>query len=264
MSDYKAILEEEFEVLESIFPEELEKLSDTSVQIRIEPDEPSSSHPLSLNLIVSYPPTYPDTIPEFSLEEREDDDEDEEGEGSGELKEGEEETILEQLRAVAEESLGMAMTFTIASAAKEALGVLISERIRKEKEEDDRRAAAYEEAEAKRTRGTPLTPEAFNKWRKGFMAELKAKREKEEEERVRTMLPKEREEWKRRRDRLSGRQLFETSQTLAASDEGLYEDGAEEVDMRQYTREEREAERRLEEEEEEKRRRGLVFAADGE
>ncbi|WWD19353.1 hypothetical protein CI109_103812 [Kwoniella shandongensis] len=269
MSDYQAILEEEFEVLESIFPDELEKLDDTSLQIRIEPDEPSSSHPLRLNLVVSYPPTYPDTIPDLSLEEIEDDeDEDDEDGGesgpNGELKEGEEEQILEQLRAVAEESLGMAMTFTIASAAKEALGVTISERIRKEKEEDDRRTRAYEEAEAARTRGTPLTPDAFNKWRKGFMAELKVRREKEEEERVRTMLAKEREEWKRRRDRLSGRQLFETSQTLATSDEGLYEEGAEEVDMRQYTREEREAERRLEEEEEEKRRRGLVFAADGE
>lgn len=41
-------------------------------------------------------------------------------------------------------------------------------------------------------------------WRKGFMKELKAKREREEEERVRAMMPKEREEWKRKRDRLSG------------------------------------------------------------
>jgi hypothetical protein len=30
-------------------------------------------------------------------------------------------------------------------------------------------------------------------WRKGFMKELKAKREREEEERVRSMMPKERE-----------------------------------------------------------------------
>lgn len=36
------------------------------------------------------------------------------------------------------------------------------------------------------------------------MKELKAKREREEEERVRAMMPKEREEWKRKRDRLSG------------------------------------------------------------
>lgn len=39
----------------------------------------------------------------------------------------------------------MAMSFTIASAAREALGIVISERLRKEKEEDDRRAREYEE-----------------------------------------------------------------------------------------------------------------------
>lgn len=37
------------------------------------------------------------------------------------------------------------------------------------------------------------------------MRELKAKREKEEEDRVKAMGIKEREEYKRRRDRLSGR-----------------------------------------------------------
>jgi hypothetical protein len=55
-----------------------------------------------------------------------------------------------------------------------------------------------------------------------------------------------------------GRQLFEQSATLATSDEGLYEEGAAEVDMSQYTREAREEERRRAEEEEERARRGLV------
>ncbi|OCF35763.1 hypothetical protein I316_02255 [Kwoniella heveanensis BCC8398] len=229
------------------------ELSDTSVSIRIEPDEPSPSNPLALSLIFNYPETYPDVIPELSLEEIE---------GEDELREGEEELVLNNLRSVAEESLGMAMSFTIASAAKEALALLIVERFRKEQEEDDRRAREYEEAEAKRTRGTPLTPEAFNKWRKAFTAEIKAKREKEEEDRVKAMIPKEREEWRKRKERPTGRALFESSATLATSDEGLYEEGVEEVDLRQYSREKREEERRKEEEEEERRRRGLV-SADG-
>jgi hypothetical protein len=59
--------------------------------------------------------------------------------------------------------------------------------------------------EAARTRGTPLTPATFNDWRKEFMAALKAKREREEEDRVKALPPKEKEEWKRRRDRLSGK-----------------------------------------------------------
>jgi hypothetical protein len=39
----------------------------------------------------------------------------------------------------------MAMTFTIASAAREALTAVIVERARAEKEEDDRKTREYEE-----------------------------------------------------------------------------------------------------------------------
>lgn len=120
-------------------------------------------------------------------------------------------------------------------------------------------------AEAARTRGTPLTPDAFNVWRKAFTAELAAKREKAEEDRIRALPPKEREDYRKRRERPTGKQLFENSKVLATSDEALYEEGAEEVDFSKYTREEREKERRKEEEEEERRRRGLVEGdSDGE
>ena len=60
-----------------------------------------------------------------------------------------------------------------------------------------------------------------------------------------------------------GKQLFEASKTLATSDEALYEEGASALDMSQFTREAREAERRKEEEEEEARQNGLVIV-DGE
>ncbi|KAK1921000.1 ubiquitin-conjugating enzyme/RWD-like protein, partial [Papiliotrema laurentii] len=258
MSDYQAILDEEFEVLESIFPEELEKISDRQVRIRVEPDDPSSSHPLTVHLVVAYPETYPDVIPDLSFENIEDDEEDEDAEPKGELSPEETTRLVESLNAIAEESLGMAMTFTIASAAREALSAVIADRIRREKEEDDRKTREYEEAEAARTRGTPLTPEAFNAWRKKFTAEMRAKKEKEEEDRVKALSPKEREEYRRKKERPTGKQLFETSQTLATSDEAMYEDGAVALDMSQYTREQREAERRREEEEEEKQRLGLV------
>ena len=150
------------------------------------------------------------------------------------------------------------MTFTIASAASEALGAVIEDRIQAEKDADDKRAREYEEAEAARTRGTPLTPDAFNKWRKQFMAELKEKREQQEADRVRALPPKEREEYKKKKDRLTGKQLFLTQQNLATSDEALYEAGDVSVDLSKYTREAREAERRKEEEEEEKARQGLL------
>ena len=170
----------------------------------------------------------------------------------------------------------MAMTFTIASTAREGLLGVILDREKREKEEDDRRAAAYEEAEAARTRGTPVTPVSFDKWRKNFVLDLKARREKDEEDRVKALPTKEREEYRRRRDRpsgesasrslepclaewgMTGKQLFESSAALLTSDENLYEEGTNEVDLALYSREQRERERRQEEEEEERAREGIV------
>jgi hypothetical protein len=50
------------------------------------------TRPVTLTLIVTYPPTYPDVIPELKLEEID--------EEAGELRDGEEDSISEQLRAV--------------------------------------------------------------------------------------------------------------------------------------------------------------------
>jgi hypothetical protein len=93
-----------------------------------------------------------------------------------------------------------------------------------------------------------LTPALFNAWRDKFRAEVARMKQKDEDDRVRTLPAKEREEYRRRRDRPSGRQLFETSKVSATSDEALYEDG-DAVDVSQYSREERD---RLRWEEEEK------------
>lgn len=49
---------------------------------------------VSLWLVFSYPPTYPDVIPELKFEELDEEEE------SGELQDGEEEPLLEQLRGV--------------------------------------------------------------------------------------------------------------------------------------------------------------------
>lgn len=96
------------------------------------------------------------------------------------------------------------MTFTIASTARDLLESTISTRLRLAKEADDRRTAAYEEAEAARTRGTPVDAAGYEKWRVAFQRELKEKRERQEEERVKSLGQKEREDWKKRKERLSG------------------------------------------------------------
>ena len=65
--------------------------------------------------------------------------------------------------------------------------------------------SADQQAEAARTRGTPVTHDSFAKWRKGFVAELKTKRDKEEEDRVRALAPREREDYKKKKERPTGK-----------------------------------------------------------
>lgn len=138
----------------------------------------------------------------------------------------------------------MAMTFTIATAAREALSAAIVARIAVAEAAEAAKAKAYEEEEQRKTRGTPLTPELYLAWREKFRAEVAAKRVKEEEDRVRGLPGKEREEWRRRRDRQSGRQLFETAKVSATSDEALLAgEDATAVDFSKFTREERDRER---------------------
>lgn len=52
-----------------------------------------SDTPVTLTLVVDYPPTYPDVVPDMALEAPEDEEE-------GELREGEAEVVLEKLRIV--------------------------------------------------------------------------------------------------------------------------------------------------------------------
>lgn len=98
----------------------------------------------------------------------------------------------------------MAMTFTIATAAREALSALINSRKVREQEADEARARAYEEEEKKKTRGTPLTPALYSKWKDAFRAEMAAKKVKQQEDSIRALPAREREEWRKKNARASG------------------------------------------------------------
>ncbi|KAI0807121.1 RWD-domain-containing protein [Fomes fomentarius] len=220
------VLAEEFEVLESIYPTELTKLSEREIRIEVEPDDPVEGvDEIAVALSVEYTDEYPDAVPQFSIEvER------------GEMDESEIKQLLGELEKVGEENLGMAMTFTIVTHLRERLSSLVrerEERIRKEDTERERRALEAEEA---RTRGTPVTVESFRVWKTKFDKEMAAKRAREEEEKVKGLSPKEREEYKRSHTRLSGRQLFERDRNLGTLDEGLAEEDAVSVDISQYDR----------------------------
>jgi len=174
---------------------------------------------------VQYPDDYPDVLPDLSLEAVE-----------GSVEEDEVEQLLDELRTVGEENLGMAMTFTLVSHLRERLSSLVQSRAEHKRTEEAEKERLALEAEEARTRGTPVTLESFMAWKVKFDQEIASKRTREEEEKLKGLTAKEREEFKRLGTRLSGRQLFERDRTLAISDDNLDEDGAVSVDISQYDR----------------------------
>jgi len=176
-----------------------------------------------LTLSLHYPDGYPDILPELSLEAIE-----------GELAEEESGKLIDELNTVGEENLGMAMTFTLVSHLRERLSDLVrtrAEDISAQEREKERLAI---EAEEERTRGTAVTLETFHAWKARFDAELATRKAKEDEEKLKNLTPKEREEWKRAGTRLSGRQLFERNRNL--EEDNLMEEGTVSVDFSQYER----------------------------
>ncbi|KAK0197135.1 RWD-domain-containing protein [Armillaria mellea] len=201
------VLLEEFEVLESIYPTELTKLSETDIQIDAEPDDiAEGAEPLKLSLRVHYGASYPDVLPDLSLEAVE-----------GELENEEVVKLISELNDIGEENLGMAMTFTLVSHLREQLSTLVRSRA------DKRRKEVLEKERL-----------ALEAWKDKFDAQQDRKKQREEEERMKGLTPKEREEVKRMYSRLSGRQLFEKNRNL--EEDALLEEGTVSVDVSQYER----------------------------
>ncbi|KAF7322956.1 RWD-domain-containing protein [Mycena chlorophos] len=219
---------EEFEVLESIYPTELTKLSDEVIQIDVEPEEDNAlegGEPLKLTLRVEYTPDYPDVLPQLSLHPVDD---------GGEIDEDEIALLLKDLHSVAEENLGIAMTFTLVSRLRELLATFVKERAERRRKEEMEKERLALEAEEARTRGTAVTQESFKAWKLKFDQEQTAARRIKDEEALRALSTKEREETKRAATRLTGRQLFERNRNL--EDESLLEEGTVSVDLSQYDR----------------------------
>ncbi|TFK42605.1 RWD domain-containing protein [Crucibulum laeve] len=218
------VLLEELEVLESIYPTELSKLSERDIQIEAEPDDlVDGAENLKVSLDVHYIDEYPDALPDLSLKSLDDN-----------IDQEELNDLLTALRRVGEENLGMAMTFTLVSHLRELLSDLVrskAEKLRREQMEKERIELEAEEA---RTRGTPVTVESFKEWKAQFDKVLAKKKAQDEEEKTKGLTPKEREEFKRLSTRLSGRQLFERNKGL--EEDSLLEEDAISVDFSQYER----------------------------
>ena len=192
--------QQELEVLESIYPDELTLLNDTTFIIRINLDTPSERKH-ALNLQVKYPPTYPEVIPELYLDIAEDqeedesdeydddyyddndDDEDDEDTKAAKLALNMSETIeftrtelnqlLGKLNEEAEMNIGMPSVFALTTLLKDEAELLF-EQILKQKEQDyEHERELKEQEEQKKFIGTEVTKELFSKWRDEFRKEIK-------------------------------------------------------------------------------------------
>ncbi|KAF8582683.1 RWD-domain-containing protein [Ramaria rubella] len=220
------VLAEEFEVLESIYPTELTKLSDKEIAIIVEPDEQiTGEDDLRLLLNVAYPESYPNVLPELSLSVSE-----------GALEDQESDYLMSELKTVGEENIGIAMTFTLISHLRDKLLTLLQDRAEHARREAVEKERLEIEAEEARTRGTPVTPQSFLEWKHKFDKEMAVRRAAEQEERLKGLPPKEREELRKIATRLSGRQLFERDRNLATSDATLVEEGTESIDITKFDR----------------------------
>ena len=198
MTDFKAEQKDEIEAIESIYSEEIDIISENPHRFTIpvkteEYDDEESDEGMMTLLKFTFPDTYPEVIPQIDIEESD----------------GIDDHVLEEFKeamnTVAEENIGMAMVFTIVSAAIEWLGEKNEQLKREEEEEKKRIKDMEEEEERKKLEGTKVTIESFLAWKAEFDAEKAVER-------------KAKEAAKKDKNKKSGRELFMTDKNLVESD----------------------------------------------
>lgn len=174
----------------------------------------------TLYLIAQLGATYPDDAPyltiDTTLPEK-----DEEGPAPEDLTSEDKDVLLQSLSDTAQESLGMAMIFTLASALKEQAEALLAARQERREQEARRAQQEVERQEQKKFEGTKVTPESFAAWQAKFKLEMRRKELEAEELALKRAGPNAPAK------KLTGRQLFEGDKTLATSDAALLGDDVE-------------------------------------
>eukprot|EP00039_Didymoeca_costata_P021750 m.2913 g.2913 ORF g.2913 m.2913 type:complete len:228 (+) comp2617_c0_seq1:149-832(+) len=200
MTDYKAEQADEVESLESIFPEELEVVSPSSLILPISVEVGSHNevcYDVLVNLKITYPETYPDVAPGIEIE------------GIDGCDEETEKKLHAVLVEEAEQCLGDAMVFSLHARAVEWLEETATAALEYAQKEQERKIAEETEAEiARLTAGTVVTKESFAVWKEAFNAEMKSKEESD------TAASKSEKV-------LTGRQLFEKNKKMVNSEDTL-------------------------------------------
>jgi len=108
----------------------------------------------------------------------------------------------------------MAMVFTLVSQLQESIQDLVSTRIKRREQEGADAAKREVEKEEARTRGTPVTLTSFVGWKQKFDQERLRSAAREDEEKMKAMSPKEREEYKKNKLKLTGMIILRVMQDV--------------------------------------------------
>ncbi|KAK5946929.1 Protein gir2 [Knufia obscura] len=197
---------EEREVLDSIFPDEIQDISDTAYRISIALDLPANAEPLDEPLIillnVSYPETYPDVAPNLDISSPP-------GAARHPLLDvaADKAQLLDTLSSTIEDSMGMAMVFTLVTTLKDSAEVLMADRQRQEQEIHEVAAREKEQEENRKFEGEKVTRERFLEWREKFKKDMEEKERLQKEEEEAEM--KGKRSVRVEEKKLTGRQLWE-------------------------------------------------------
>ncbi|RXN31669.1 RWD domain-containing 1 [Labeo rohita] len=210
MTDYGEEQRNELEAIESIYPDSFTVLSEepTSFTITVTSDAGENDETVEVTLKFTYVEKYPDEPPLWEIFSQEN------------LEDSDAEDVLTLLKQQAEENLGMVMIFTLVTAVQEKLNEIIDQIKSRREEEKLRKEREAEEAEKRAFQGTVVTIENFLSWKAKFeqeMAELKKKRQKEDDQSG--------------KGKLTGKQLFERDHNLDTSDIQFLEDGGNSVEV---------------------------------
>ncbi|CDO56514.1 similar to Saccharomyces cerevisiae YDR152W GIR2 Highly-acidic cytoplasmic RWD domain-containing protein of unknown function [Geotrichum candidum] len=219
---------QEIEVLESIYPDELEKISETEFILHIKLETTPTQY---IDLHIEYPPEYPEVVPlievdvgekwvnpdhdEYDEDDEDEDEEEEELPGVApallELNQKDCLSLDKILEASAEENIGMASVFTLASTLKEEAEAIVQGKFDAAEQERVKELLRQEAEEQKKFIGTPVTVESFNEWRRKFRDEFKL----DEKDHVHTVYDS------KGQPKLTGREMFERGISKVDEDEEL-------------------------------------------
>jgi hypothetical protein len=197
---------EEREVLDSIFPDEIQDISDTeyrvSISLEVKNESEEEPEPPTIILNVRYPEAYPDEAPILDITQPP-------NAAKHEHLDIQEDKarLLDALQETIEENMGMAMVFSLVSTLKDAAELLIAERQQAVQALKDVEAQKAEEEENRKFEGEKVTRESFLAWRERFREEMA-------EENARKAAELEAEEKKKRggkleEKKLTGKQLWQ-------------------------------------------------------